>query len=169
MYVQMKKSIIYLLTLGSLIHCNQKNQSTTEPITPQAVYSKNDPGNWAGKEDEHTPVINVLSDDGNNNIQVTVTLKEPKPGHFIEKIFIADKNGKPYAEAIYNNTGNKSVFVEQVATLPSEAAKVQGSVLNSGSDKTWKAVFTMPLNSQTKSEYAVYARCSQHDLWKAEW
>ena len=136
----MKQKTIFLLTIALFaLYCKGEQNKPGEPITPQDVYTKDDPGNWAGKENEHTPKVEILSNSGRDNIRVTVMLQDTSPAHFIEKIFIADSKGKPYEEKVFNRDHAK----------------------------TYTATFSMPVNSQTASEYKVYARCSQHDLWAA--
>ncbi|MDH5721616.1 MAG: hypothetical protein OEZ13_13500 [Spirochaetia bacterium] len=161
-----QKQYLFLLVLISFA-CNQQDQNdpSSKPITPQAVYSKEDAGNWQGKEEEHTPLIEVLSKNGENNIVVSVTLINPRPSHYIEKIFIADTKGKPYAEAVFKNSPVSNAMPNTDA--PAEKENI-GEIISSGSNKTYRARFSMPLDEQTKKEYAVYARCSQHDLWMAE-
>jgi desulfoferrodoxin (superoxide reductase-like protein) len=166
-----KISLLTTTIFFFLLSCDRTGMQPSDgPITPQAVYSADDPGNWAGKEEEHIPVVKISSDDGTGNVAVSVTLQNPSSAHYIEKIFIADKQGKPYSEVIFNNTGSGTVVasVSGPDGQPRQPdGEISGSVFSSGSGKTWQARFTMPVNSQTKREFAVYARCSQHDLWMA--
>src|SRR5512136_2244852 len=88
-------TVTFFITFASC-----KNESNPygdgSPITPQKVYTADNPGNWRGREGEHTPVVKFLSNSGDGNVEVSVTLKNPSPSHFIEKILIAEESGKPY-------------------------------------------------------------------------
>jgi len=133
-----KQNLLIFFIVLLIFTCKESGQSKPgEPITPQAVYTKDNPGNWAGKENEHLPRVEILTNSGKDNIRVTVALQDSSPAHFIEKIFIADSKGRPYEEKTFNR----------------DHAKI------------YTAFFSMPNSQFNQEEYAVYARCSQHDLW----
>ena len=175
--MHMNKIQCYFIPFIISFACNQSpsNLPSDKPITPQAIYSKDDPGNWVGREDEHTPVVEIISNSGSENIIVSVTLQNPSPSHYIEKLFIADSKGIPYAERIYESnlgSANKAPPSGGVpgahSTSPEEPPfpEVPGEIIANGKNRTWRARFTMPLDDNAKKNFAVYARCSQHDLWK---
>jgi len=164
--MKLKKQVIPLLFLVLFaITCKGDQPKPGEPVTPQDVYTKDEPGNWAGKENEHTPLVQVVSQSGKNNVAVTVTLLNPAENHFIEKIFIADATGRPWQEKLFVRKGMESSIDPQMLE---QSNKIPGEVENVPGGKQYSAKFTIDVNVATSKKYKVYARCSQHDLWAAE-
>jgi len=161
---KIQKILLLSIALAAITCKGSTTSQPGEPITPQAIYTKDDPGNWAGKEIEHTPNVQLIADSDKNNVLVTVTLMDLSESHYIEKIFIADENGKPWQEKYYPRKGMESTIDPEVLKASN---KIPGGVKNVSGGREWNASFTLPVNPGTIAKYKIYARCSQHDLWEA--
>ncbi len=69
-----------------------EERSTSGSIIPNKEYTFDNPGVWAGKENEHLPEIRIL-DKELENILISVPLDNKDGKHYIEKIGIMDEKG----------------------------------------------------------------------------
>jgi desulfoferrodoxin (superoxide reductase-like protein) len=98
----LKTALVFSAVL--LIHCkgNSERFQTDTPRTPLKEYTRDDPGEWAGKEDEHYPRLSLDSTKAEN---VVILVKFPikhEPDHYIEKIGIMDSDGKDIVVKRFN-------------------------------------------------------------------
>ncbi len=128
-------STFFIYGCGNSI--DEKDKSRSGPITPNSVYTRDEPGNWSGLEDEHLPVIKILHDQTEKNIIVYVNLDSASSTHYIERIGIMDKSKKDLAGVNFIQD-KKRVKVKATLTL-----------------------WPLPTDEGIK----VYVKCSKHDLW----
>jgi desulfoferrodoxin (superoxide reductase-like protein) len=102
---------------------------------PKAEYTREDPDQWKGLEEEHLPVV-TINRDSDPDISVRVNLKKPGGDHYIEKIGIMGPDKKVYALKTFNRY--QTIYTAGFSSrgLPSDTAGMK-----------------------------VFARCSLHSLW----
>lgn len=103
--------------------------------TPKPEYTRDDPGEWSGMEEDHIPVVTFYKD-REPDIVVTVKLQNPTAIHYIEKIGIMDEN-------------RKDIVCKEFRSI----------------DKVFEAQFYSASIPDNKKNLKVYAKCSLHDLW----
>ena len=103
--------------------------------TPKPEYTRDDPGEWTGMEEDHIPVVTFYTD-REPDIIVRVDLKNPTAIHYIEKIGIMDEN-------------RKDLVCKEFRSV----------------DKIFEAQFYSAHIPGDKKKLKVYAKCSLHDLW----
>ena len=134
--------IALLLPLFSLVQCGY-GLGDSGPVTPQSEYTAENPGEWAGLEGAHLPIVSV-AEFGYEKKRVTITVADSRlfnSRHYIEKIGVFDENKRDLAVKEFN----------------------QADIVNDGV-KEWKAEFTLdslPENPKIKA----FVKCNLHDLW----
>ncbi len=119
------------------------NMGTDEDTSkPLPEYTREYAREWEHIKEEHIPVIqkNAAPDAsalGGQSIRVTVPLKNPSPGHYIEVIGVADQNKKTLHAVRF--TRDTAVFT---AVIPVDAS--------------WDL-----------TKVKVFAKCNLHDTWTA--
>jgi len=102
--------------------------------TPKPEYTRDDPGEWAGMEDDHIPVVTFYPD-REPDIVVRVNLQNPTAIHYIEKIGIMDEK-------------RNDLVCKEFRSV----------------DKIFEAQFYSANIPGNKKNLKVYAKCSLHDL-----
>ena len=89
----MVKVLVPLLAALLLSGCKVQEENTS-PITPQAEYTEDNPGEWEDLEDAHVPVVEIeYLGRGKKNIRIKVRDSSTfNASHYIEKIGIFDQN-----------------------------------------------------------------------------
>lgn len=102
------------------------------------VFTKEEPGIWAGKEESHTPKVMIYS----NNTAVIATVDHPMDiDHWVEAIYFKDQNGEVfYLEHFgYQDYKKDNKTAETYIAIPEGVTKVTG-----------------------------YAFCNKHGTWRSE-
>lgn len=72
-----------------------------KPITPKAEYTKEEPREWEGMEDQLVPQITFNKGFG-RDIIIRVNLENPGGDNYIEKIGIMDKDGNELVVKVFS-------------------------------------------------------------------
>jgi len=139
---------VYLITIivtngGLLLFCNQPQEPRSlpndgKPITPQKVYTKEKPAEWADFAADHVPAVEISQSKLVDNVIIYVLLKNLEESHYIESIGILDDRDREIVRVSFGR-GKRSSFYGH---------------------------FTIDTKKDL-SKYRAFARCSQHDLWVA--
>ncbi len=132
----MKRFSTIFLLLFAGCHSDRSSQ-TSEIIMPQTVYTKAEPGNWEGLEDEHLPEI-IVAHNNKPNIFVIARLKDPSPSHYIEKIIITDKDGNEIAVKTFPRTARIFEAQFDIRPVPDTSHFV---LVKCNTHDLWKAPF----------------------------
>ncbi len=132
------------ITLASALFalaCGGGNKDKADPKVLR-FYTKDDPGMWDGKEDEHTPKITYKEGEP-RKFKVTVPLVgTERPIHRIEAIILYAANGTKETEI-------SSVKFNQVVVVAA-------------------GDFELPERTEKNKNdiYFVVAKCNLHDMWR---
>ena len=126
-------SAVLLITCGK----SKKDEEEQKRKVPQAEYTKEEPGEWREIKPEHVPNIEIIKNASEDNIIVTVALKNIGGTHYIERIGVMDGDKRDVAGVSFTRNAQGYRAVMTVYPIPKE----------------------IPLT--------VYAKCNLHDLWTA--
>lgn len=102
---------ITVFAIYAVIHFNCKGNSperfqTEKPRIPLKEYSKDEPGEWVGLEEQHYPRV-TIDNSSMENIIVRVNFPvNHEPDHYIEKIGLMDKDGNDIIVKKFNPTAD---------------------------------------------------------------
>jgi desulfoferrodoxin (superoxide reductase-like protein) len=127
-------AILWVLII--IAGCNKsREEDNQKQKVPQPEYTRENPGEWEGMENEHLPKIEVLPNESKDNVIVTVALKNPSETHYVERIGVMDAERKDIAGQSFTRNAHG-----------------------------YRAVLTVyPLHEN--SNFKVYVKCNLHDLW----
>ncbi|MFA9454317.1 MAG: desulfoferrodoxin family protein [Candidatus Aminicenantaceae bacterium] len=92
----------------------------------EAVYTRDDPGGYRGKEDSHVPVVAYEKTETGLRVTVSVNheMNSEKP-HFIEWIRLKDGANNLMGEIAFQATDEKAEAVFELTTIPDKLVATQ--------------------------------------------
>ena len=114
-----KLTIMAVIFLAAMAGCGKGNSERMQTDTPRAPlkeYTKDNPAEWVGLEEEHAPTV-TIDDSSAENVIVRVKFPIKRdPDHYIQKIGLMDKDGKDIAVKKFNHMSD---YWEARFSLPS--------------------------------------------------
>ncbi|MDH4200256.1 MAG: desulfoferrodoxin family protein [Spirochaetia bacterium] len=96
MWKKKLKIAVFIISAAITFNCKGSSSErfqTDKPRIPLKEYSRNDPGEWVGLEDQHYPRV-TIDNSAMENIIIRVNFPiKHEPDHYIEKIGLMDKDG----------------------------------------------------------------------------
>lgn len=105
------------------VKAEQGKPSQQVEETEEAIYTKENPGPWAGKEAAHLPLIAYEKTE--SGLRVTVTVEHemsPEKPHYIMWIKLLDADGNLLGQTEFVPTDLKAEAVFELSAVPSKLA-----------------------------------------------
>ena len=107
-----------------------------EAVPEEVIFTAEDPGPWAGKEEVHVPKIIYVRDDAGLRVTVTIAHEmDPEKPHYIEWIKLFDSDGTLLGETGFKPEDEKSEAVFMLTEIPARLVALEKCNLHG----TWKA------------------------------